>query len=78
MPSPYVEQRLAQVAVTAKPKRNERKGTLYKTSHLTREDFRLIRELAYYLPLREIAAKFETSATHVSRIVSYDTPEPLK
>jgi hypothetical protein len=51
---------------------------LYKTDHLTREDFGLIRELARYLPHREIARKFETSATHVSRIVNFDTPEPLR
>ena len=73
----YAQERLAEVA-GERPKRNQRKGVLYKTDHLTREDFGLIRELARYLPHREIARKFETSATHVSRIVNFDTPEPLR
>jgi hypothetical protein len=75
----YAQQRRAElIHHSPKPKRNQRKGVLYKTDHLTREDFGLIRELARYLPHREIARKFETSATHVSRIVNFDTPEPLR
>jgi DNA-binding transcriptional regulator YiaG len=78
----YVQERLAQLGetrrVTAKPKRNERKRRLYKTDHLTRHDFGLIRELARYLPQREIARKFETTQQHVHRIVNYAVQEPLR
>ena len=76
----YAKQRIAEIAAE-RPRRlpaTPHRRSCYKTDHLTRHDFGLIRELARYLPHREIARKFETSATHVSRIVNFDTPEPLR
>jgi hypothetical protein len=70
----YAQERLAQIG-GEKPRRNQYRG---KTAHLTRDDFRLIRELARFIPQAEIARKFETSATHVSRIVKCQAPEPLR
>jgi hypothetical protein len=50
----------------------------YRTDHLTRDDFRLIRELSPYLSNAEIARKFDCTTSHVRRILDFDTPEPLR